>query len=200
MVRHRLPDHSKGKRKVQFSRMFTGPNMLYHEVPPPPEDKVIEPYPSMESLASFTRNVCFVEPKGDMAIVVGRERTVLSTLGMPTKASWQRYQAILKAAQKHCDELVHKEGKQTCDMDQVALFGTSIDATGDGKEDYVSEFAVTNPRGTQEGRVFALLSNNSGTKYHWLSNPSLNQGRIARSTCGSDDSSCGAVRCIRSSW
>jgi hypothetical protein len=151
----------KGKRKVKFSRMFIGPHMWYHEVSPPPANRVIES-PSIESLASFTRNVCVVEPKGDVAIVVEEKEPFYH--GMPTKASWQRYQAILKAAQKHCDELVHKEGKQTCDMDQVA-FGTSIDATGDGKEDYVSEFAVTNPRGTQEGRVFALLSNNSGFVY-----------------------------------
>ncbi len=151
----------KGKRKVKFFIMFTGPHMWYHEVLPPLANRVIEP-DYIESLASFTRNVCVVEPKGDVAIVVEEKEPFYH--GMPTKASWQRYQAILKTAQKHCDELVHKEGKQTCDMDQVA-FGTSIDVTGDGKEDYVSKFAVTDPRGTQEGRVFALLSNNSGFVY-----------------------------------
>jgi len=151
----------KGKRKVKFSRMFIGPHMWYHDVSPPLANRDIES-PSIWSLASFTRNLCVVEPKGDVAIVVEEKEPFYH--GMPTKASWQRYQAILRAAQKHCDELVRKEGKQTCHMDQVA-FGTSIDATGDGKEDYVSEFAVTDPRGTQEGRVFALLSNNSGFVY-----------------------------------
>jgi hypothetical protein len=114
------------------------------------------------SFSCYTKNVCLVHPRQDAVTIVEDKMPFYEeNWGEALK---QRYEAILREAQKLCGAVISEESQYTCDMTPVE-FGTSIDVDLDGREDYVSGFNLVTDR-PRDRRQFVLASD--GVRFAYI--------------------------------